>query len=322
MSTAGDTAAGAWAAAEAIAATILTSADQAPTGSTLFRASLTAPNDATAYFDLGFDLLEWPLVRWEDIGRREVRYEAYFLMQADAHAFERLLRAQVAIWELSCPWSICVDEIQNADWRERWKAYFDIIHVSERVVIQPAWLPYEPKARECVITLEPGMSFGTGQHFTTLSCLKLLDRLSNPVAPGSMLDVGCGSGILSIGAALLGYRPVVALDNDPQCIITTQENADKNDVATSLSVNLIDGRELGILDRFDVVVANILAHVLIGLCDQITRCVGAGEEARLILAGILRTQQASVEAAYHAAGFKTVDVLSDSEWSTLLLSRT
>ncbi len=308
-------------AARDIVAKMLTSADEAPTGSLLYRVSLTAPVDITAHIDLGFDLLEWPLARWQDCEGGEVRYDAYYLDETEAVAFEQLLNAQVTLWELCCDWSTAVDTLTNDDWQEGWKAYFDIIRVSERVVIQPAWLHYEAAPNERVITLEPGMSFGTGQHFTTHSCLQLLDRLSRPEAPGGLLDVGCGSGILSIGAALLGYHPVVALDNDPQCMETTLENAARNTVSERLSVSVTDGSALGVTDHYDVVVANILAHVLIRLCEQITQRVSAGDGARLILAGIMRTQQSEVEAAYHAAGFETLDVLSDHEWCTLLLRR-
>ncbi|MEI2999521.1 MAG: 50S ribosomal protein L11 methyltransferase [Victivallis sp.] len=123
-------------------------------------------------------------------------------------------------------------ELKKEDWAEVWKKYFDVIPVSETLVIKPSWLDVERKPGMAVVEIDPGMSFGTGQHATTYYCLKTIDRLAGKPGVKSMLDAGCGSGILTIAAALRGYDPVDAFDNDPDAVRIAAENLALNRIGT------------------------------------------------------------------------------------------
>jgi ribosomal protein L11 methyltransferase len=300
---------------------MLRSSDAVQEGSTLYRVLLMAPSEAAAELELGFELLEWDMVSWEDIDQGCVRYEAYFATAEHAQAFAETLKGQLGVWQLAYELSVDVDALANDDWQERWKTHFDVLKITDRVVIRPAWLPYEASPGQCVVSLEPGMSFGTGQHFTTHSCLAFIDQLAVDDAQASFLDVGCGSGILAIAAAKLGFSPVLAVDNDPICVETTRENSDFNDVAGHIRVALNTPDDATLTGRYNVVVANILANVLVEMAEVITACVNEGVDHALVLSGILLAQRERVEQAYSVLGFTTVDNLQDDEWCTLLMRR-
>ena len=304
------------------ASAMLGFADSHSNKETLIQVLLHAPSSLAVDLDLGFELLEWDLCRWEDLESQCVQFEAYFATPLEADAFACQLREMLGFWQVPATWKIEQRELAAGDWQERWKAHFHVLHASARIVIRPVWIPYDPQPHERVVSLEPGMSFGTGQHFTTQSCIQLLDELAPENAPSSLFDAGCGSGILSIAAAKLGYGPIVALDNDPLCVAMTRENARLNGLGEDvIDVRLSEG-DLSIGEqRFDVVVANILATVLVHLCPAISCAVSASSCARLILSGIMTSQAASVEDAYCARGFHVLKRLADGEWMTLLLCR-
>lgn len=201
------------------------------------------------------------------------------------------------------------------DWAESWKRFFHVEHVSERVVVRPTWEPYVAAPGECVIDLDPGMSFGTGQHGTTRACLIFLDRLSAANSRRRMLDMGCGSGILAIAAAKLGFTPVAAFDNDPDAVAIARENAALNHVEIAfetcdLAANTVSA---------EVVVANILAPVLIQAAGSIASAVRPG--GALVISGILDSQYADVLAAFTHHGFIELTNILLDEWRSGWLVR-
>ncbi len=210
-----------------------------------------------------------------------------------------------------------VATIAKADWAESWKRFFHVEKVSERVVVRPSWEPYEAGPGERVITLDPGLSFGTGKHATTQACLRFLDELAAEDAARSVLDMGCGSGILAIGARLLGFADVRGFDNDPDCLGVAEENAAANGVSIPFETDDLSHAHA----PADVVVANILAPVLVRFAEQIAASVAPGGQARLILSGILDGQYADVRAAFEARGFVEVRSLLLGEWRSGLLRR-
>jgi ribosomal protein L11 methyltransferase len=192
--------------------------------------------------------------------------------------------------------------VAEQDWVRQTQAQFDPIRVSQRLWIVPTWhdAPDDPAAT--VIRLDPGLAFGTGSHPTTRLCLRWLDSLA--LAGHSVLDYGCGSGILAIAAAKLGAAPVRATDIDPQAGIATRDNA----MANQSEVRFIDvDRTNGV--KADVVVANILTNPLKVLAPALVGHVAPG--GRLALSGILEEQEAEVIAAYapliHLARFALED---------------
>ena len=207
--------------------------------------------------------------------------------------------------------------IAQSDWAESWKRFFHVEKISDRVVVRPSWEAYTPQPGERVITLDPGLSFGTGKHATTQACLRFLDRLATENPNRSVLDMGCGSGILAIGAKLLGFGDVRGFDNDPDCIRVSEENMAINAVTLPFSLDDLSHAH----PVADVVVANILAPVLIQFAPQVAASLAAGSQARLVISGILAEQYDAVRAAYEAQGLKEIDSIRIENWQSGLFGR-
>lgn len=207
--------------------------------------------------------------------------------------------------------------LPRSDWAEGWKRFFHVEHISPRVVVRPSWEAYEAQPGDCVIQLDPGLSFGTGKHATTQACLRFLDQLAIEDADRTVLDMGCGSGILSIAATLLGFRSVQGFDNDPDCIRVSQENAELNKVTLPFYLDDLAHAH----GPSEVVVANILAPVLIEFAPSVAASVAQDTRARLVLSGILDEQYAAVKRAYEAQGFCEVESLLVETWRSGLFRR-
>ncbi len=205
--------------------------------------------------------------------------------------------------------------VAEEDWAEAWKEYFHVERFGERIVVVPSWRQFEPRAQDVVLTLDPGMAFGTGQHETTRMCLEALERR---VEPGMrVLDVGCGSGILSIAAAKLGSRNVVALDIDPNCVRVTDDNARANGVERVVDAAAGSLGEDWPFDEpasaeYAIVVANIIARVIVALAPAITESLMPG--GRLIASGIIAAREDEVVAALSAAGMRVESSRTMGEW--------
>jgi ribosomal protein L11 methyltransferase len=207
-----------------------------------------------------------------------------------------------------------VARLAEENWAETWKLHFQPILAADRLWVLPPWEARRDDRPAVVI--EPGMAFGTGGHATTLLCLEALVEALGRRPGASVLDVGCGSGILGIGARLLGAGRVAMIDNDPVAVEVARENAAKNGVP-GLETSGTPVAELP--GTFDLVVANILANPLVELAAPIAARVAEGGE--LYLSGILGTQADEVAAAYRSRGFGTVARRDRGEWALLRLGR-
>ena len=195
--------------------------------------------------------------------------------------------------------------LRARDWTETWKRYFRPVHVTPRLVVVPEWIDYRPRPGEITVRINPGMCFGTGRHGTTRGCLFFLDRIAVE-APGplSLLDIGCGSGILSMAAWRLGYRPIFAFDSDPDAVRTTRENLDALG-ARGITVDVRDLAQWDAAETARVVVANILSPVLLAHAERIIASVDiAARPARLILSGIQKHEFPAVRERFEALGFR------------------
>jgi len=205
--------------------------------------------------------------------------------------------------------------VDEEDWAEAWKEHFHVERFGEHVVVVPSWRTFDPAADDVVLTLDPGMAFGTGQHETTRMCLEALERAVRPGA--RVLDVGCGSGILSIAAAKLGAGDVAAVDVDPNCVRVTRENALSNGVERI--VHAAEGSagdhwpfDTPAAGRFDVVVANIIARVIVAIAGPLAESLAPG--GRLIVSGVIGEREAEVIGALEAAGLRVDAVRSMGDW--------
>jgi len=226
---------------------------------------------------------------------------------------------------------IQVGEIPDEDWKLAYRRHFKTEEIGERLIVVPTWERETLKPTDrAIVTLDPGMAFGTGKHETTRACLEFIESLapqpithhSSLVTHHSFLDMGCGSGILSIVAAKLGYAPVTGFDVDQEAIDASNENATLNGVdVTYFKYGLGraggDPRAPRALPVCDLVAANILGPLLIRFADEIVPCVGK----RLIISGILTELYEEVLAAYTSRGLKEVERKTIGEWTTGLLTR-
>jgi len=212
---------------------------------------------------------------------------------------------------------VTMTEVKEEDWASAWKQYYHPVKISETFTIVPTWEKYERvNSDELIIELDPGMAFGTGTHPTTVMCIQALEKT---VQTGHhVIDVGTGSGVLSIAAALLGAERVLALDLDEVAIKSAKENIELNHVANKIEVrtgNLLDGIE----SKADIVVANILADVIIRFTDAAASIVKQG--GYFITSGIIHPKKLEVKEAIVAAGFDIEETLVMEDWVAFIAKR-
>lgn len=206
--------------------------------------------------------------------------------------------------------------LSEKDWANEWKQYFHVTHVGESLVIKPSWEEYTPKEGEHVIKIDPGMAFGTGTHHTTNMCMARLEKVLP--ANAEVFDVGTGSGILAIAAALLGAKSVKAVDIDTVAVRVARENIADNGLEDKIEVkegDLLRGTE----GQADVIIANIIADIIIMLLKDIP---GKLKDDGIFLAsGIISDRRADVEAAAAEVGMKVDHVDEKGGWVVMQMSK-
>lgn len=206
----------------------------------------------------------------------------------------------------------------NEDWDRTWRAGLGPRKVSQRLVVRPSWTSWDPGPHELVIEIDPQMAFGTGEHATTRGCLRLLDRHLR--AGSRVLDVGSGSGILSIAAALLGADEVIAVEYDSDANINARENIERNGVQRTITLReaLADADLLRELGSFDLIVANILSGVIRPLLPAFAAALGG--DRRLIVSGILQTESNLVLQDSWEAGLVLLEEDREEDWWSAVLT--
>lgn len=267
--------------------------------------------------------MEYPLENNELDQKAQVLVRAYLEQNHDLENIRKSI--EEGLWHLSQIVYFDPPEfswVEEEQWEQTWKEHYQPIQIGERLLIQPAWLPVQPTER-IPIFIDPGMAFGTGTHPTTQLCLLALEKY---LSPGQMVvDLGCGSGILSIAAALLGASEVLALDIDPNAINNAYDNVKNNSLEGKIFI------QQGSLERViaqdevqesscDLILANILSKVLIELIEN-----GLGDAVRpegcLILSGILDYQAENVIQVAQAHNMEHLETNEIEDWRSLVLKR-
>jgi ribosomal protein L11 methyltransferase len=209
-----------------------------------------------------------------------------------------------------------VRRIQRENWANSWKKHFHPIEIGGSLLIKPSWSRRRAKPGQATVVLDPGLSFGTGQHATTRFCLEQLSDWRASGEPQSFLDIGTGSGILAIAAAKLGYRPVHAFDFDPEAVRVARENAELNGVVREVRPVRRDLAKLSLPAgrTYDIVCSNLIYDLLLAESRRIGARVGPA--GRLVLSGILVSQFDSVVSAYQDAGFHLLKAVAGGEWKS------
>ena len=213
------------------------------------------------------------------------------------------------------------DGMTEEDWANNWRKYFHTMEIGERLLIKPEWEGLEKPTDRIVFNIEPGMSFGTGSHYTTQLCLEALEKY---IKPGDkMLDLGCGSGILSVIALMLGASEAVAVDIDPNAVDTAYQNAARNNVDKSkytvLAGNVVTDPDIQAeisRNKYEVVCANIVADVIIGLAPKAREYMKEG--GVFITSGIIEDRIDDVKAALLDNGFEIVAVNKRKDWASII----
>ena len=251
-----------------------------------------------------------------------------FYLQADEEGFAKMGEVRIALENLKKTAQACgtllmtMDSLQDADWENNWKQYYKPMEIGERLLVIPQWEQEDPKVRKALeggrvpLILEPGLTFGTGSHATTRLCLTALEQA---VQGGEkVLDLGCGSGILSIAALKLGAASALAVDIDDKCLDVAYENAAMNGIGRdTYTVKVGDilsdealRAEIG--GGYDVVLANIVADVIIGLGPMVRSLLS--ENGVFLCSGIIDTRAEEVTGKLRQAGLEILDTRSSEGW--------
>ena len=263
------------------------------------------------------ELFDWlgeafarPVVQLARPGESRVWLEVYFVEHAEAALAEKIAMKRGGVRATN------LRVTKPRDWLTFWKHHFKPQNIGAKLRICPVWSPGAARAKgRKTILVDPGMSFGTGEHFTTRFCLEMVDRLCHNTAPASMLDIGTGSGILAIAALKLGCRRAIGTDNDAVALEQAKKNARLNRVGANVKFRVQDITAVAPREKFDLVCANILTPLLVQVAPAISRLA----KRHLVLSGIREFELDGVAEAYMQQGGREIARDGDGEWGGLLV---
>ena len=281
--------------------------------------SIEDPQD---YYQLTDEQLEWLKVQQKDLYETDtVIVKGYFQpsqwsKDSDVLLHEKL--EEIKVYGLQTgSLSVQVKEVGEEDWANAWKQYYFPVRVTRFLTVVPSWVDYEKEQDdELLIELDPGLAFGTGTHPTTQLSLTALEQTIR--GNESVLDVGTGSGVLSIASKLLGASKVTAFDIDEMATRVAKENIALNPTIGEIEVyenNLL----VGVDQKSDLIVANILAEILLQMPEDAYR--NLNDDGRLILSGIIESKANEVKQAFEKAGFTLVERMIMREWNCFIMKK-
>lgn len=261
-----------------------------------------------------------PCARWENRDTRRSVVRLYCGSESEADRLADSVRTWLSAWntpKLDPRPIISRRTLPKENWAESWKRNFKTLRISNRLVIKPTWETYQSRENEIIVEIDPGMSFGTGQHGTTRACLEFMDRLSAELGPVSFLDAGCGSGILSLAAVKLGLGPIYAFDHDPGAVGVAQEHLSSLPNTAPVTITCNDVEKYKPPQPCRLVIANILAVVLLRHAETIVSFLRHDDDpSYLVLSGILIKQYPEIKHHFTALGLEQKAVRSIDEWKT------
>lgn len=207
--------------------------------------------------------------------------------------------------------------IKQEDWANNWKKYFHQLKIGEKLLICPSWEKAENEEGRAVLYLEPGMAFGTGTHATTCLCMEVMEKYIS--SDTELLDVGCGSGILALSAMLLGAKRAEGVDIDEKAVKTARENAERNGFTEPLIKFSQGDLTEKISGKFNLVVANIIADVIVLLCGSIAQFLS--DDGVFIVSGIIKESEAQVCKAFELNSFEIIEKNEKSGWLSFVLKQ-
>jgi len=255
------------------------------------------------------DLIEQELLEHD---RTHSLIHVYIKQEKDALECVEFIKARLDAEGIEYETSIV--GVNEEDWANNWKQYYHTQRIGKRIVVTPSWEEYTPTGDDVQMRLDPGMAFGTGTHDTTRLCLELLEECVTPAT--RILDVGTGSGILSVGGVLLGAPSALGVDIDPVAVKVANENAEINEVSDKTEFVCGDLTDK-VHGQFEIVTANIVADIIIRLLSTVKNYLLKG--GVLIVSGIIDTRADEVENACHEAGFTTEKRLEHGGWVAIKL---
>ena len=255
------------------------------------------------------DLIEQELLERD---RTHSLIHVYIKQEKDALECVEFIKARLDAEGIEYETSIV--GVNEEDWANNWKQYYHTQRIGKRIVVTPSWEEYTPTGDDVQMRLDPGMAFGTGTHDTTRLCLELLEECVTPTT--RILDVGTGSGILSVGGVLLGAPSALGVDIDPVAVKVANENAQINEVSDKTEFVCGDLTDK-VHGQFEIVTANIVADIIIRLLSTVKNYLLKG--GVLIVSGIIDTRADEVENACHEAGFTTAKRLEHGGWVAIKL---
>jgi ribosomal protein L11 methyltransferase len=263
----------------------------------------------------------WDYVDEDLYNERQGPTKVKTYIEEDAKASEILLSINEALEKIKCEeygsLSVSIKNLAQEDWENNWRQYFKPLYVGDNIIIKPHWEEVENTEGKLVFEIDPGMTFGSGQHETTRMCVEALEKTVTKGA--TVADLGCGSGILSVIALLLGAKYAYAVDIDPNCEKIAYENAALNnvtkDVYTVECGNVLSDTKLCerlASEKYDIVVANIVADVIIPLSEKVRSFMKEG--GYFITSGIIDFRMEEVKTALEANGFEILEIKHDGDW--------
>ncbi|MHB1418924.1 MAG: 50S ribosomal protein L11 methyltransferase [Bacillota bacterium] len=276
------------------------------------------PRDIAKYVDN--NLWDYHSIPPEILESTHVLIRGYLLR--DAHLTsqkERLYQGLEHVRKFFPQEILQIDEavVDDEGWATSWKAYYRPEKVGDKIVVVPSWEEYQPAPEEITILLDPGMAFGTGNHPTTAMCIRALERFLQPGQ--SVIDAGTGSGILTVVAAKLAAKEILAVDIDPLAVKVARENIILNGVEDQVQLAAGDFKTMEITLNPHLVVANIVADVIIGIAHRVFNLLRPG--GKFICGGIIRDRRVEVREVLFREGFKLEQTTEQGEWVTIAVGK-